>query len=308
MSVDNCKEGLSNTGGKVCDIADVLGYIYLDMAKDSNGDPKERNNTDLTEIANLTPLLNAADPLDRIYPLGKFEQVNHNREDDVFWTAQSGAVAHIRPGFKLFTGAIVDAPRELADKLNANRTQGFGFHFIDVTNKLVTKKGSTTAKCKPILVNNQSFFAKYVEKSDADNAPAMVMVSFQWKASELDGDVKVVSPIDYSPEDIEGLQDADAVFTLPTINGFTANIFTTCFNTPVTGLLIGDFTLAEVSPTPGDITGNIASVTENPLVPGEYAFLFTAPETLGDVLRLTATEDGYDFSAMSDGSNDITIV
>ena len=51
------------------------------------------------------------------------------------------------------------------------------------------------------------------------------------------------------------------------------------------GAVLGDFTAAEISPTPGDITSNLASVTESS--PGVYDVLFTAPETSADVLELT---------------------
>ncbi|MBG7630611.1 MAG: hypothetical protein IZT56_09280, partial [Bacteroidetes bacterium] len=131
-------------------------------------------------------------------------------------------------------------------------------------------------------------------------------LSFQWKSTEKDADVKVVGGLDYTGGDLYGLLDADAVYSSPTAAGFTATITTTCYGGPVEGLLIGDFTLAEITPTPGDITGNIASVMESSA--GVYDFLFTAPVTAGDVLRLSATKDRFDFAEMSDGTNDITIL
>ena len=248
----------------------------------------------------LEPILNAVDPLDRIYPIGKFENVEQNREDDVFWTANSGKTAFVREGFKTFQGFIINAPRELTAKLNSNACQGFGFHFLDDSNQLVTKKGSTSAKCKPILIDQDTFRSKYVEATN--DAPAMLMLSFQWKSTEKDADIKVVGSLDYTGGDLYGLLDADSVYSLITTTSFTATITTTCFGGAVEGLVAGDFSLAEITPTPGAIV--ITSVTETSA--GVYDFVIPAA-TSADVLRLTASKDHYDFAAMSDGTNDIVI-
>ena len=271
------------------------------MAKDSSGAPKERLKTDLTVFANLEPLLNAASPLDRIYPIGKFENVEHNREDDVFWTANSGKQAFVREGFKTFQGMIINAPRELTGKLNSNACQSFGFHFLDDSNQLVTKKGTDSTKCKPILIDPDTFRTKYVEATN--DAPAMLMLSFQWKSTEKDADVKVVGGLDYTGSDLYGLIDADATYSAITTAGFTATITSTCYGGAVEGLLLGDFSLAEVSPTPG--VESIASVTESSA--GVYDIVLTTPAASTEVFRLSASKDRFDFSEMSDGTNDITI-
>tara|TARA_R110001606_G_scaffold70001_3_gene160081 strand:+ start:4383 stop:5297 length:915 start_codon:yes stop_codon:yes gene_type:complete len=303
MSDKNCNcdvISLGNTGKPDCSlIADVAAFPLLDMAKNSAGAVKERLKTDLTVFANLEPILNAASPLDRIYPIGKFENVEQNREDDVFWTANSGKTAFVREGFKTFQGFIINAPRELTAKLNANACQSFGFHFIDDSNQLVTKKGSDATKCKPILIDSDTFRTKYVEATN--DAPAMLMLSFQWKSTEKDADIKVVGGLDYTGSDLYGLLDADAAYSSISATGFTATITTSAYGTAVEGLSLSDFTLTEVSPTPGAVT--IASVTESSA--GVYDLV--ASSTSGDVLRLSASKDRFDFAAMSDATNDVTI-
>ncbi len=305
MSDKNCNcdvISLGNTGKPDCSlIADIAAFPLLDMAKDSTGAPKERNKTDLTVWANLEPILNAADPLDRIYPIGKFENVEHNREDDVFWTANSGKSAFVREGFKTFQGFIVNAPRELTGKLNSNACQNFGFHFLDDSNQLVTKKGTDSTKCRPILIDSDTFRTKYVEATN--DAPAMLMLSFQWKSTEKDADVVVVGGLDYTGSDVYGLLDADAIYSNESTAGFTATIVTTCFGGAVEGLELADFTAAEISPTPGAIV--LASATETSA--GVYDIVFDTAQTTGDVIRLSASKDRFDFSEMSDGTNDITI-
>ena len=269
------------------------------MARFANGNPKIRYKTDLTDFATLETYLNAADPLNRIYPIGKFENVEHNREDDVFWSANSGKQAFVREGFKTFQGFIINAPRELTAKLNSNACQSFGFHFIDDSNQLVTKKGPDATQCRPILIDSDTFRTKYVEATN--DAPAMLMLSFQWKSTEKDADITVVGGLDYTGSDLYGLLDADAVYSSISASGFTATITTSAYGTAVEGLLLADFSLAEISPTPGSVT--ISSVTETSA--GVYDIV--ASSTSGDVLRLSASKDRFDFAEMSDGTNDITI-
>lgn len=297
---------LGNTGEPGCVIvADIISTLILDTAVDSTGAAKERTLADMKSFATLEPMLNAVDGRDRLYPIINLENVENLRDDAVFFDFNSGKRSFVRDGFKNFTGVIENAPRELVDKLNKNKCINLGAWALDDSNQLIYKKGSTSALGAPILIDKNTFHAKYVEATN--DAPAWIMVSFQWKKSEADSEIKVIpaADLDYDSEDLYGLLDADSLYTLISTAGFTATITETCYGNAVEGLLLADFTLTEISPTPGDITSNIASVTES--APGVYDFVFTVAEGSGDVLRLSALKNRYDFSAMSDGTNDITI-
>jgi hypothetical protein len=63
------------------------------------------------------------------------------------------------------------------------------------------------------------------------------------------------------------------------------------------------FTFTTISPTPGTLLGT----TMQELSPGVYEFTWGAPQSLGDVIRISASTDGLDFEEMSDGTNDIII-
>jgi hypothetical protein len=302
MAVDNCKIKLGNLGEPGCvNIADVAVLGFFDMLKDSTGANKSRANADLTTWALLEPILNAADPRDRLYPVGQFSNVDQVRDESVFWTSNAGKKVKLRDGFKNFTGYIVNAPRELEAKLKQDVSQSFGWHFLDDANQIVTKKGTTSTTCRPIQIDNDTLDAIYVEKTDA--APAMMMISFQWKPTENDADVKVLGGVDYDANTPYGLLDVDAVFTNPTINTVTATITTTCYGDLVPDLDISMFTFTTISPTPGTLLGT----TMQELSPGVYEFTWGAPQSLGDVIRISASTDGLDFEEMSDGTNDIII-
>lgn len=296
---------LGNTGEPGCVIiADIISTLILDTAIDSNGDPKERTLADMKSLAAVTLALNAPDGRDRLYPIINLENVENLRDDAVFFDFNSGKKSFVRDGFKNFTGVIENAPRELVDKLNKNKCINLGAWALDDSNQLIYKEGSTNLVGAPILIDKNTFHAKYVEATN--DAPAWIMVTFQWKKSESDSEIKVIpaSELDYDSEDLYGLVDADAVYTLETVNGFTATITETCYGNPVEGLVKADFDLEEITPVPGNIIGQLDTVTETSA--GVYAVVFTAAQASGDI-RLSASKDRFDFAAMSDGTNDITI-
>ncbi len=96
--------------------------------------------------------------------------------------------------------------------------------------------------------------------------------------------------------------NADALYSAIAVDSVVATITTTDYGHAVEGLQLADFSLEEVSPTPGAIA--ISGVSETSA--GVYTISFAA-QTSGDVLRLSASKDRFDFSAMSDGTNDILI-
>jgi len=264
MADENCKQELADAGKPLCWlVAKTAKYVAFDMGKDSSGDPKERDNTVLTNFAELKVAIDEVNPLDRIYPI-PYLMVNADqpKADPVYFTSNGGAESFVRDNSKVMTAMILNAPRELADKLNANRGQDFGFYFWDAENQVSSGKGSTTDKVKPIGVNSGSFHATYVEWSEANSTPAHVLIRWQWAQTVKDSTIKTQAGLDYTGNDLYGLVDADATYSGISINGFTATI-KTCYDDLVEGLVLGDFTLAEISPTPADVTGNIAGVAES---------------------------------------------
>jgi hypothetical protein len=97
----------------------------------------------------------------------------------------------------------------------------------------------------------------------------------------------------FSPlEDFYSLLDVSGTASAISTTGFTMTLVDP-YGDPVEDLVSGDFSLEETSPTPGSIT--ISSVTETSA--GVYAFTFGA-QTSADVLSLTPSKNGYDFSAI----------
>jgi len=145
------------------------------------------------------------------------------------------------------------------------------------------------------LIGITEYLSKYVEATDT--TVEKLNISFDWLLSEEDGNLRFIVPT----ADLfssNGLLDIAATMTNISTTGFKAKLFTKegygdiSKKYPMTGLLLADFVLYNVTDS---AAVTITSVTEDP--EGTYTFAFTA-QTSADVLRLTPSLDGYDFTSV----------
>ena len=116
------------------------------------------------------------------------------------------------------------------------------------------------------------------------------MITFQYSQSMQDKNIRKIAPsTDLVESDIYGLLDVDVAASTVTTTSIQMQL-NDVYGNPVIGLVQGDFTLAEVSPTPGPIT--ISGFTA---VANTYTLTFTA-QTQNDVLQATITKDRFDFT------------
>jgi hypothetical protein len=118
------------------------------------------------------------------------------------------------------------------------------------------------------------------------------MIKFKYRTSVDDSYRRLIeaSDLDFDAlEELYSLYDVSSTITAISATGFTATLKDE-YGLAVQGLAIGDFALYNVTDA-GAVT--ISAMTETSA--GVYAFTF-ASQTSADVLRLTPTENGYDFS------------
>jgi hypothetical protein len=148
----------------------------------------------------------------------------------------------------------------------------------------------------PISVDNNSFDPRLVDATDA--VVQKILVAFNFSDSMRDEYLAMITEDDYTFDLINanGLLDVSSANSAITTTSFTVTLSTAYGSkaapVKVKGLVIGDFTLAELSPTPGAIV--ITSVTES--ADGVYDFVIPTA-TSADVLELTPSKDGFDFTA-----------
>jgi len=284
-----------NTGENPCkQIQDIARNIGLTFTKDASGASKLYNvGAQIAAFAGMKALIDAPAPADRIYWLTEIENVTNLREDSVFQTFNSGRTAKVRDGFKNFVGMLVGAPYEMLGEIKALSCKALSALVMDKSNNVIGYNGGSASFMKPIRINTSSFDAVYVEPTETEAGG--IMIKFQWAISQTDENLRVVKSgdLDYTSEDLYGLLTVIGSSNSLTDSGVNL-ILKTVYGEPVTGLLIGDFALAEVSPTPGVIA--LVSVTET--TSGNYSLVWAAQDP-ADVLALTITKEYYDFALVN---------
>lgn len=289
-----CNVGLSNSGTPTCQpIASVARKLIVVPYFNSAGAVNSIDvATDVLDDAFFTGKINAALAADRWFPLPLMKNVTDERAEASFEEFEDGAKLFIKDGVRTVTALLPNQSPELLSKISGYRCTEFGVFVVDANNAIIGSE-TVSGKLYPIKVENQTWAPTLVKTTDT--GVQKIQLSFDFSVEEDDENLRMITPVTANMLALKGLLDGILTVSAITTTSFTATI-NTCFGSlsdliKVQGLVIGDFALAEVTPTPGSIT--ISSVTETS--PGVYDFVFPT-ETTGDVLSLTATKTGFDFS------------
>jgi hypothetical protein len=154
-------------------------------------------------------------------------------------------------------------------------------------------------KFYPIRIQNGSLGFKFMKGNVNTPNVQQIDITFNWARIEDAKDIRVIKESEMT-DPVFGLKG------LVSVNGAVSAISTTSFrvqmtsnfgsgitNTAVEGLVTGDLTLTELTPTPGAVASVV--VAESATVPGFYVVTFTA-ETTGDVLQQLWAKDGFEFT------------
>lgn len=290
-----CDAGLSNLGYPSCSTQiKVARAIYIVPTYDSTG---VRNKvTVATEIddAFLLARVNDADKSKRWFPLQKLETVTPNRADPTYETAPSNRKAFVKVGVKTWSADKWEGGSVLAKALDSIRCNDVSVFIVDAEGKLVgMDKEDTGVYLYPIKTDKESWYVKVVDATDT--TIEKLNISFDWSITEYDTNLRYVVPT-ADMFALNGLVDIATTVTNITTTGFKAKLFTKngygdiSKKIPLTGMLLADFALYNVTDS---LAVTISSVVESP--DGTYTFAFVA-QTSADVLRLTPSLDGYEFT------------
>lgn len=305
MSDLNCNIGGSNTGQSCVPIMRVQKKIFLVPTFDSTGAANEIDLTQTLNEAYFVARVNDTDASQRWYPLPEMKNIVDERGDSLYQTFEDGSKVFISQGTRSFNGLIVgaDAAPQMVGKITSHRGVGMSVFIVDKEKNLIGKVGSSATKLAPIELEADSIDAIFVKT--IDTAIQAIKVSFDIHMNEDDADLRMIqsTEMSYDISRLRGLIDVDSTIDNESTTGFEVTL-TTDGGTPITpvlckGLVIGDFALYNVTDS-SSIT--ITSVTESPA--GVYTFVIPT-QTSADVLRLTPTKNGYDFTDVI--ANTITI-
>ena len=304
MCVETCNLTLNNTGVERCpSIMDAMTGIFAVQTIADDGTP---NVVDLAAFqANpatyVLGKVNQADGSKRWYPIQDIKNITDERAEATFQTFDDDTQIRIKEGIRSFSG---EKPKVSAEWIR--RVKGFlcapqwSVFIITKSNQLVgTRVSGNTTEMFPIGIQRNTFNIDLRKTSQANNTTQAAIITWQYDLNERDENL-VLIPADVvgttKLASYNGLLDVLVSYSAITTTGFTATLSVKgsniVANIPVTGLQLADFALFNITDS---LAVTIASLTESS--DGVYVFTFAA-QSNADVLRLTPTKNGYDFSGV----------
>jgi len=309
MSLCSCTTGVKNFGQPNCvgilERPEKLAFVQT-FADD--GTANKIASTDTINDTFVSGLINQADNSKKWYPSPVINQVNDTRgENNTFEI--DGFEINVSEGVRTMAFTVIDgAHPKIADAFNSMGCRDMSFYVWSVTGQ-IGGNDRVAGELRPFRIKKKTMQAIYQAPNKENEAPAMVMVKFAISDLEDDSNIAFINP-GTGANDVQ-VDITSYVGLIDVVMGAATGITTTGFTVPIDliygsvfdkqpfkGGVLGDFSLAEISPTPGAIV--ITSVTESS--DGVYDFVIPL-QTSGDVLRLTFSKTAY-YPA---GTIDITI-
>ena len=304
MSVSACDLSLNNTGiGCNPLIRAADSFIFVPFY-DSVGNINELDlSSGLFDQTFFDDLINETDPFKRLYPTPQMKNIQNERGEPLMEDFDDGAKAFISQGSRSVTGMIIgkNAPPQLEGKINDMRKSGadIGVFIRDKEKALTGMKGSVSTKLRPIKIDQETLYAIFVFTTD--KTIQKLMMSFMFSIEEQDKNLRTLSAdqMDYDITLLRGLLDITSEYSNKTTTTVKVKLITE-FGTVLDplldkGLVAGDFALYNVT----DAAAVVITVFTEDAAPdqGNYNLTFAA-QTSTDVMRITPTKNGRDYTAV----------
>ena len=273
----------------------VKAFLVQTFADDGT-----RNTIDLSSATTLTSvaleaLLVNPDASKRIYALPKLYDVDLPKADPTFDTATDGTNFFIQDGIRSFTSIMKEQDTILLKALDTAECGGapdWSVYLVDNCEQVVVEE--VDAKIgRPLKIAGGTFNSIY-QFAVTGSATNNLTINWDFDKTIKDSRLQLIQ--------VDANADILNATSVVPVNGVVSSITTTTATVTMTfdagyvgnkqvftGAVIGDFDLAEISPTPAAIV--ITSVTENPASSGIYDLVYPL-ETTADILELTSSTAG----------------
>lgn len=295
-----CQETLGNTGEANCKpLAKVTKKIVLVPTYKADGTRNKISKSVLYSQVLLAAAVNNTDPLQRFYPSPLLENVTSERPAPTYETAPSGRKAFIKEGVRSMSMEIWEQGPEYKKQLDKARCNEVSAYIIDLDGSIRGMELATDdGYLYPIKIDNQSWYVSLV--MGTDTVTEKLLVTFDWDQTEDDAQLRMIAAGDMTADWLgaNGLLDIKSTISAISTTSFTAKLYTVFGSEfskiPNRGLVAADFALYNVTDS---AAVTITTAVESTTVPGTYVFTFSA-QTSADVLRLTPTKTGFDYTAV----------
>jgi len=246
--------------------------------------------------------LNAA-PDARFYLTPAMGNVTDVRADSVFQTNDSGKSIFLRKGIRTANFLWDKQGGVFLEKLKEWRCTEFGIYIIDNANNYIGNISDDGLYLDPIPVDNDTWDVNLIKAVDGTSVQA-VSVQFEFDRFTDDSKLRMIeasqTEINLLARTFRGLIDATQTVTNLTTAGYTVTVKmdygAAGSQLPVKGLVVGDFSATEVTPTPGSIALNTATESAD----GVYDIDFSVAETGGDNIDFGISKNGYDIASVNE--------
>jgi hypothetical protein len=305
-----CSLTVANTGFGCTPIMEVVEkFIEVSFFK-ADGTINEIDLSDTFNLAYFTALVNNADETLRWYPLPFVKNMIDERADSDFESFDDKTRIERQVGIRsvktiittLGNNAGAVSP-QMVGKINDKKCKVSGLFGVTKSKQLVGEM-INDGFLAPIRIDNGSLMAILV-KTGSGAITQKINLGFDWHIDVQDERLRTLEADEMTTDIslLNGLLDVTSVYSAIGQTSFKATlktIFGTFVNPLlVEGLVAGDMALYNVTDS-ANVT--ITSAVEAP--DGTYTISY-ASQTVADVLRLTITKDGFDFTAVT--ANTITI-
>ena len=305
-----CSLTVANTGFGCTPIMEVVEkFIEVSYFKE-DGTINEIDLSDTFNLAYFTALVNDADETLRWYPLPFVKNMVDERADSDFESFDDKTRIERQVGIRsvktiittLGNNAGAVSP-QMVGKINDKKCKVSGLFGITKSKQLVGEM-INDGFLAPIRIDNGSLSAILV-KTGSGAITQKINLGFDWHIDVQDERLRTLEADEMTTDIslINGLLDVTSTYSAIGQTSFKATlktIFGTVLNPVlVEGLVAGDMALYNITDS-----NSVAITTAVEAPDGTYTISY-ASQTVADVLRLTITKDGFDFTAVT--ANTITI-
>jgi hypothetical protein len=267
--------------------------------------PKYRSDGTLNKItlpetlnqAFYTALVNNVDRSQRWYPLPKFVNAEISKAESVYETNNDGSKTFVSEGVRSFTAKFPTMQPQYISVLKSGNCNEMAVYFVDKNGSLQGMSNGTENELYPFDLNANTFNA--ILNWATDTTATSVDFSFEFATDMLDENIRIITSgdmVSVNLLNLEGLYDAKKTVVstgqTSTVFKLYADSLNQAKKVAITGLTATDFAIYNVTDS---AAVTILTATETVGVAGEYTLTY-ASQTIADVLRITPTKVGIDFT------------
>lgn len=295
-AICSCNMVIGNTGLPGCSLgASVTKGVFLVPQFANDGTKNEIDVSVAINDAYILAKVRHADASKRWYPIQDIKNVTTDRADPVYDTASDGTKHFVKEGIRTFSFESYKGGSRLKKQIDKARCRDFAYFAIEDGRINGIDLTDSQLILSPIRIGSASLVVKYISPTDA--IKEKLLVSFDIDQRELDSNMSFIEVADDADlTGYRGLLDIHSTIVATHATSIKVSLFNkfgAANNKNVlSGLLAADFALYNTT-TSAAVT--VISSVESP--DGTYLLTF-ASQTVGNVVRITPTKAGYDFTAV----------